>query len=76
LKEVLNPARWIGAFIVGDYSDEEDGYWVCVEVNKYDEIPVGMISLTIPSQKYAVIRHTGPREDAIEVEVELYDTIK
>lgn len=63
IKEVLTPVRLIGAFIVSDYSDEEDGYWVCVEVKEYDEVPDGMVSLTIPPQKYAVIRHVGPNHE-------------
>ncbi|MBP1991217.1 GyrI-like domain-containing protein [Paenibacillus eucommiae] len=60
IKEVVTPTRLIGAFIVGDFTDEEDGYWVCVEVKQYNEIPVGMVFLTIPPQKYAVIKHKGP----------------
>jgi len=49
----------VGAFVVGDCSDEEDGYWVCIEVDEYRDIPTGMVTLTIPAQRYAVINHTG-----------------
>ncbi|WGU96455.1 GyrI-like domain-containing protein [Paenibacillus dendritiformis] len=56
----LNPVRLIGAFIVGDYSEEEDGYWVCVEVNDISLVPEGMVSVVVPKQRYAVIRHKGP----------------
>jgi predicted transcriptional regulator YdeE len=60
IRNVVNPERMVGAFVVGDCSDEEDGYWVCVEVQEYCEIPNGMVTLTIPAQRYAVIKHTGP----------------
>lgn len=60
IQEVIHPARLVGAFIVGDYSEEEDGYWVCVEVSEFKEIPEDMVSLVVPKQKYAVITHKGP----------------
>lgn len=60
IRELVHPARLIGAFIAGDFSEEEDGYWVCVEVNEIKEVPQGMVSLVVPKQKYAVLRHTGP----------------
>jgi predicted transcriptional regulator YdeE len=63
IKQVVSPVRLVGAFIVGDYSDEEDGYWVCVEVNEYEDVPGGMVVLTVPSQKYAVIRHSGSHHE-------------
>ncbi|WP_195570952.1 GyrI-like domain-containing protein [Paenibacillus sp. 1001270B_150601_E10] len=49
----------IGAFVAGDFSDECDGYWVCVEVEEFIEIPDGMVTLTAPTQRYAVITHRG-----------------
>lgn len=60
IKDVVSPARLVGAFIVGDFTAEEDGYWVCVEVNEVRQVPEGMVSLIVPKQKYAVIRHKGP----------------
>jgi Uncharacterized protein conserved in bacteria len=60
ISDVISPARLVGAFIAGDFSEEEDGYWVCVEVNEIKEVPDGMVSLVVPKQKYAAIRHTGP----------------
>ncbi|MGM0883064.1 MAG: GyrI-like domain-containing protein [Bacillota bacterium] len=63
IKNVIDPNKMIGAFVVGDYSDEEDGYWVCVEVEEYDEIPEGMVSLNVPEQRYAVITHTGSNHE-------------
>jgi predicted transcriptional regulator YdeE len=60
IKDVISPARLVGAYIVGDFSEDEDGYWVCVEVNEIRQVPEGMVSLVVPKQKYAVIRHKGP----------------
>ncbi len=60
IKDTVSPARLIGAFIVEDNTDDEDGYWVCVEVNEIRQVPKGMVSLVVPKQKYAVIRHKGP----------------
>ncbi|WP_330163570.1 GyrI-like domain-containing protein [Paenibacillus woosongensis] len=63
IEEVVNPARLIGAFVAGDFSEEEDGYWVCVEVDEMKEVPAGMVSIVVPGQKYAVLRHTGPNTE-------------
>ncbi|TMV50088.1 GyrI-like domain-containing protein [Paenibacillus mesophilus] len=63
IKQTVNPIRLIGAFIPGDYTKEEDGYWACVEVNDYVDIPEGMTMLTVPAQQYAVIRHIGPNTE-------------
>ncbi|WP_010275322.1 GyrI-like domain-containing protein [Paenibacillus senegalensis] len=60
IKDLVYPVRLIGAFIAGDYSEEEDGYWVCVEVKEGKEIPRGMVSIVVPEQRYAVARHRGP----------------
>ncbi|MGZ9583699.1 GyrI-like domain-containing protein [Paenibacillus marinisediminis] len=63
LTEIQNaviPSRLIGAFVVGDYSEEEDGYWACVEVSEISLVPEGMVSLVVPKQKYAVLTHQGP----------------
>jgi predicted transcriptional regulator YdeE len=60
IKQLVYPVNMIGAYIAGDFSMEEDGYWACVEVNEIADIPEGMAALTVPSQKYAVIRHSGP----------------
>lgn len=63
IQEVLSPVRLVGAFIAGDYSEAEDGYWVCVEVKDVVEVPEGMVSIMIPAQRYAVIRHSGPNHE-------------
>lgn len=59
IQEVINPSLQIGAFVVDNSTEEEDGYWICVEVKKYENIPEGMVVLTVPPQKYAAIKHAG-----------------
>lgn len=54
ISNVINPFQQIGAFVVENETDNEDGYWICVEVNEYENIPDDMITLTVPSQRYAV----------------------
>ncbi|MBT2691268.1 GyrI-like domain-containing protein [Bacillus sp. ISL-47] len=63
IKHVLNPHQLVGAFFVEERSQVEDGYWICVEVKEIEEVPSGMTSLEIPSQKYAVIRHNGSNHE-------------
>ncbi|WP_427136867.1 GyrI-like domain-containing protein [Psychrobacillus psychrodurans] len=59
IKQVVNPTEQFGAFVVENETVDEDGYWVCVEVKEYTDIPSDMVTLTIPAQKYAVMRHKG-----------------
>lgn len=59
VKHVINPMKQMGAFIVENESDEEDGYWICMEVKHFENVPNDMVALTIPPQTYAVIRHKG-----------------
>lgn len=59
IKQVVNPLRQFGAFVVENETDEEDGYWICVEVKEYEDIPFDMVTLTVPPQKYAVSRYKG-----------------
>ncbi|MEH7442954.1 GyrI-like domain-containing protein [Bacillus sp. JJ1122] len=75
IKQVTNPLQQYGAFTVKTECANEDGYWVGVEVNEYEDIPTGMVSLTVPSQKYAVIRHTGPNDKIVESYNELHKWI-
>ncbi|UVI30854.1 effector binding domain-containing protein [Paenibacillus spongiae] len=53
------PQRMIGVFVPGDYSQQEDGYWVCVQVDDVASVPEGMTSLIVPPQSYAVTLHKG-----------------
>lgn len=75
IKQVVNPVHQYGAFVVKSESDEEDGYWVGVKVNEYEEIPADMVTLTIPSQTYAVIRHEGPNTKIMDSYNELHKWI-
>lgn len=59
IKQIINPSFQIGAFVVDSITDEEDGYWICVEVKEYEDIPKDMVVLTVPSQKYGALRHRG-----------------
>ncbi len=59
IKQVVNPSQQYGAFVVENETADNDGYWVCVEVKKFEDIPSDMVTLTIPPQWYAVTRHKG-----------------
>ncbi|WP_144475948.1 GyrI-like domain-containing protein [Cytobacillus oceanisediminis] len=76
IKNVLNPSLQHGAFVVDSCSDEEDGYWVCVEVSDYEDIPENMVTLRIPAQRYAVIRHKGSNEKIRETYSKLHQWIE
>ena len=62
VKYVMNMGQQIGAFVVEESTPDGDGYWICVQVGKYGEIPEGMVALTIPAQSYASIMHHGPND--------------
>ena len=72
VKHVINPDIQIGAFVVENETNEEDGYWVCVEVKEYEDIPTGMVPLTIPAQQYAVTRYKGPNYEIRNAYEELH----
>lgn len=76
IKQVVNPLHQYGAFVVKNDSAEEDGYWIGVEVNEYEDIATDMVTLTIPSQAYAVIRHKGPNDKIMESYNELHKWIE
>jgi predicted transcriptional regulator YdeE len=59
----LVDTRQIGAFKVETQAAEEDGYWIGVPVSRFNNIPDGMVALTIPSHKYASFMHNGPKYD-------------
>ena len=59
IKHVADSTVQIGAFVVDTEKEEEDGYWICVEVNEYENIPEGMETLSIPSQNYALWNYKG-----------------
>ncbi|RKN70061.1 GyrI-like domain-containing protein [Paenibacillus ginsengarvi] len=60
IRNKVHPQQFIGAFVVAEYPEEQDGYWIGVEVENTQHIPAGMTSLEIPAQTYAVITHEGP----------------
>lgn len=59
IKHVVNPLQQFGVFVVENQTNKEDGYWVCVEVRDFEDIPTDMVTLTVPPQRYAVLRHKG-----------------
>ncbi|GIO27976.1 GyrI-like domain-containing protein [Ornithinibacillus bavariensis] len=60
IKNVLHSGRQVGAFVVDASTDDQDGYWVCVQVSEYSDIPNDMVTLTVPPQRYATTMHNGP----------------
>ncbi|MEH7347157.1 GyrI-like domain-containing protein [Bacillus sp. JJ1532] len=76
IKQVVNPIEQFGAFVVENETADEDGYWVCVEVKEYEDIPTDMVTLTIPPQKYAVRRHKGSNYKIMEAYNDLHKWIE
>jgi predicted transcriptional regulator YdeE len=76
ISHVTNPTQQMGAFVVEASSEEEEGYWVCVQVKKVGQIPNGMVSLTIPPQTYAVMKHNGPNTTILHTYDELHNWIE
>lgn len=76
IKNKVNQSLQYGAFVVDNESDEEDGYWVCVEVSQFEGIPADLVTLTIPAQTYAVWRHKGSNEKIMEAYCELHKWIE
>ncbi|MBS8263679.1 AraC family transcriptional regulator [Mesobacillus boroniphilus] len=76
IANVVNPALQYGAFVVEHSSNEEDGYWVCVEVTEFGGIPDDMVALTIPAQMYAVSRHIGANDKIRQAYNELHQWIE
>ncbi|MGN7398593.1 GyrI-like domain-containing protein [Cytobacillus praedii] len=66
IKQVVNPFQQFGAFFVENKTDDEDGYWVGVEVKEFEDIPADMITITVPPQRYAAARHVGPNYKIME----------
>ncbi|MGY3718697.1 GyrI-like domain-containing protein [Sutcliffiella cohnii] len=72
IKQVVNPSLQFGAFVVESGIEEEDGYWVCVEVKEYEDIPSDMVTLTVPPQRYAVSRYKGANYKIIDAYNDLH----
>ncbi|WP_409291227.1 GyrI-like domain-containing protein [Peribacillus sp. SCS-37] len=75
IKQAVNPLLQYGAFVVENDRAEEDGYWISVEVKEYKDIPADMVTLTVPSQKYAVSRHKGANHQIMNSYEELHKWI-
>ena len=75
IKQVVSPLQQYGAFVVENETADKDGYWVCVEVREYEDIPSDMVTLTVPSQRYAVIRHKGANNKIMNSYDELHKWI-
>ncbi|WP_164669418.1 GyrI-like domain-containing protein [Virgibacillus doumboii] len=58
IENKTNPDVFIGIHKV-DATEEEDGYWKCVEVTEFNDVPNGMDAIVIPAQEYAAISHDG-----------------
>jgi predicted transcriptional regulator YdeE len=76
ISNVVDRSLQHGAFVVDNSSEREDGYWVCVEVSDYEDIPANMVTLTIPSQRYAVLRHKGSNYKIREAYCDLHQWIE
>ncbi|KAB2328685.1 GyrI-like domain-containing protein [Cytobacillus depressus] len=76
IKQVVNPIEQFGAFVVEKETADDDGYWVCVEVKEYEDIPTDMVTLTIPPQKYAAMRHKGSNYKIMEAYNDLHKWIE
>ena len=76
IANVLNLPYQIGAFVVDASSEEEDGYWVCYQVKKIENVPDGMVTLTVPSQSYAVMKHKGSNKTILHTYEELHSWIE
>ena len=72
IKQVVNPLLQFGAFVVENETDEEDGYWICVEVKEYEDIPFDMVTVTVPPQRYAVSRYKGVNYKIMDAYNELH----
>ncbi|RZT23669.1 GyrI-like domain-containing protein [Fictibacillus sp. BK138] len=72
IKHLLNKDIQFGAFFVDSKKEEEDGYWVCVEVEKFEDIPKDMVMITIPRQRYAAANFKGSNQQIFEAYDELH----
>ncbi|MFD1173968.1 GyrI-like domain-containing protein [Oceanobacillus picturae] len=76
IKHVVNPLLQFGAFVVENGTDEEDGYWVCVEVKEYEDVPSDMVTLTVPAQTYAASRYKGANYKIMDAYEDLHRWIE
>ncbi|TYS67917.1 AraC family transcriptional regulator [Sutcliffiella horikoshii] len=72
IKNVKNGNVQYGSFIVDIHSEEEDGYWVGVEVEEFEDTPEGMVTMTVPAQRYASANYEGPTTGIFNAYEELH----
>ncbi|MGI8316921.1 GyrI-like domain-containing protein [Halobacillus mangrovi] len=70
IKNLVEPVKLIGAFKVAETFNEDDGYWVCYEVESFEDIPDG-----IPEEKYAVLHFRGHASEIFRVYEHLHQWI-
>ena len=75
IKHAVSPIQWYGAFVVENETEDTDGYWVCVEVGEFEDIPSDMVTLTVPAQLYAAARYTGENDKIMNAYEELHQWI-
>lgn len=72
IKNAINKEIQYGAFIVDTHAESEDGYWVAVAVDKFENIPDGMVTLRIPPQRYATATYHGSNKGIFEAYEQLH----
>lgn len=75
IKNVINKDLQYGAFMVDAKTVEDDGYWVMVEVESFENLPEDMDRLVIPSQKYAAAKYQGTNKGIFNAYEELHKWI-
>ncbi|WP_252183368.1 GyrI-like domain-containing protein [Rossellomorea vietnamensis] len=76
ISHITNSNRQIGAFRVEESTEDEDGYWVCMEVSAFKDVPEDMVTLTVPAQSYAVYRHQGSNREIVKAYEDLHKWIE
>lgn len=75
IKHLVNPGTQIGAFIADESTEEKDGYWICKVVSRFEEVPDGMVTLTVLSRRYAVYHYQGVKSHIRKAYHYLHDWI-
>lgn len=53
----------------------EDGYWVCLRVEEFENVADGLEGVSIERNKYAMIRHIGMAKDLHQTYANLHEQI-
>jgi predicted transcriptional regulator YdeE len=73
IPNTLNSHLMVGAYKADN--DPDGGYWVCVQVERFGDIPNGMGVVEISPQRYAVKWHYGHRSEVSRAYHELHELI-